>query len=756
MRSVEESRALWNTTFHQPEIHSLHELKQVLETGEKGSNPCENGLRSVCWKAFLLHKEIDRTQWSIQLSDSREAYTSVKQHFLKYIDNPDELSSTVDPLAEDAESPWESLRRDEQIRAEISQDVERCLQENSFFHDPLVKLRLLNILFVFVKLNPDLGYRQGMHELLAPILWVVTQDAIDLQTLNEDVAFAAAGEQALMLQTLDPTYIEHDSFILFCAIMQTAKEFYEHNDSKSGGVGSSEVSSIIARSQHIHLGILRKIDPEVADHLVAIEVLPQIFLTRWIRLLFGREFPFDDVLAVWDLIIAEKVRASLVDMICVSMLLRIRWQLMDADYSTALSLLLRYPSPEPIKPRTFVLDGLYLEHNSTCEGASYLVHKYSGRHIPPTIQNNVSPPPRVGMSLPSRHKSRSITRDIFNSPNSSPNRITAKRLDSIFQDVSEGLYRRAEGWGVTKAVRGAVTEARRNMQGLQAGGTNSALFSHDGPVWDSPSPPRLSLATVRELQLRVASMEQRNKDLAMMLEDALNVLHTQQAPSGEAGEKGAETEGSLSAMNDAVAAIRKVKACLEDASIPLASADTGEEIHRLSNARSSEDSPTRGRAQTAIDRTPARVESSEKGEEKATIAAEDKIGMKEPQSPWSPPSSVTTAATNSNNNNTLSAKMGNNINHTTASMKAYPSRPTRTSVRDPSFAWILGDDQARPSFATSASAPPEQRRVPLKSIFDDPEAQSDSRAAAGGLLLSDLQHAPQSMQQRRREQSPGQ
>ncbi|EFE35557.1 TBC domain protein, putative [Trichophyton benhamiae CBS 112371] len=709
----------------------------------------------------------------------REAYTSVKQHFLKYIDNPDELSSTVDPLAEDAEvcapqrkaiqlykyytnscpkSPWESLRRDEQIRAEISQDVDRCLQENSFFHDPIVKLRLLNILFVFVKLNPDLGYRQGMHELLAPILWVVTQDAIDLQTLNEDVAFAAAGEQALMLQSLDPTYIEHDSFILFCAIMQTAKEFYEHNDSKSGGGGSSEVSSIIARSQHIHLGILRKIDPELADHLVAIEVLPQIFLTRWIRLLFGREFPFDDVLAVWDLVIAENVRASLIDMICVSMLLRIRWQLMEADYSTALSLLLRYPSPEPIKPRTFVLDGLYLEHNTTSEGASYLVHKYSGRNIPQTVQNCASPPPRFGMSLPSRQKSRSITRDIFNSPSSSPNRLTAKRLDSIFQDVSEGLYRRAEGWGVTKAVRGAVTEARRNMQGLQAGGTNSALFSHDGPVWDSPSPPRLSLATVRELQLRVATMEQRNKDLAMMLEDALNVLHTQrQAPSGAAEEKGAETEGSLSAMDDAVAAIRKVKTCLEDASIPLDSTGTGGEAPRPSNVRSSEDSPTRGRAQTAIDRNPARVESSEKGEEQVTIAAEHKTSMKEPQSPQSPPSSVTTATTNSNN--TLPAKMGNNIkynNNTTASMTVHPSRPTRTSVRDSSFAWILGDDQARPSFATSASAPPEQRRVPLKSIFDDPEAQSDSRAAAGDLLLSDLQHAPQSMQQRRRQQSPGQ
>ncbi|KAM5430769.1 hypothetical protein McanMca71_005155 [Microsporum canis] len=721
MRSVEESRSLWNTTFHQPEIHSLHELKQVLEAGAKGANPCEDGLRSVCWKAILLHREIDRSQWSIQLSDSREAYTSVRQHFLKYINNPDELPSTVDPLAEDAESPWESLRRDELIRDEISQDVERCLQENSFFHDPIVKLRLLDILFVFVKLNPDLGYRQGMHELLAPILWVVTQDAIDTQTLNEDTAFAACGEEALMLQCLDPTYIEHDSFILFCSVMQTAKEFYEHNDSKNNG-GNVEASSIISRSQHIHLGLLRKLDPELADHLVAIEVLPQIFLTRWIRLLFGREFPFEDVLALWDLIIAENVRSSLIDMICVSMLLRIRWQLMEADYSTALSLLLRYPSPEPIKPRIFVLDAVYLEHNTTFEGASYLVTKYSSKPIPQRAQNSMSPP--IGASFPTRQKSRSLTRDIFNSPGSSPNRLTSKRLDSIFQDVSEGLYRRAEGWGVTKAVRGAVTEARRNMQGLQAGAANSTLFNHDGPAWDSPSPPRISFATVRELNLKVSTMEERNKALATMLDDALNTLQSQPSTAKEKNVVGCE---GISAMDDAVARIRRVKACLEDATIPLGSGDASGAKQQPSITRSSEDSPTRREVDQADLQKTTDSSSSEQPSQQRSNGDTSAIieASKEPQSP---PSSINTPLPRT---------------------KRHPSRPTRTSVRDSSFSWILGDDQARPSFATSASAPPEQRREPLKSLFSDPEG--DSRTA-GGLLLSDLQHAPQSMHQ----QSPNQ
>ena len=48
--------------------------------------------------------------------------------------------------------------------------------------------------------------------------------------------------------------------------------------------------------------------------------------SRWIRLLFGREFPFEDVLCLWDVLFAEDPGLGLVDHVCVAMLLRIRWQ----------------------------------------------------------------------------------------------------------------------------------------------------------------------------------------------------------------------------------------------------------------------------------------------------------------------------------------------------------------------------------------------------------------------------------------------
>jgi TBC1 domain family protein 5 len=52
-------------------------------------------------QAFLLFDDLPQSQWPKALADSRSAYTDLRQHFLKYIDFPDDLESTVDPLNED-------------------------------------------------------------------------------------------------------------------------------------------------------------------------------------------------------------------------------------------------------------------------------------------------------------------------------------------------------------------------------------------------------------------------------------------------------------------------------------------------------------------------------------------------------------------------------------------------------------------------------------------------------------------------------
>lgn len=182
---------------------------------------------------------------------------------------------------------------------------------------------LHDILFVYCKLNRDIGYRQGMHEVLAPIIWVVSRDAVDPASLGGNLS----DHEREIVSYMNQGYVEHDAFTLFGAIMQTVKSFYEmgsNNEPTTSGLLNN--SPIVERSKRIHENYLHHADPELAEHLTAIEILPQIFLIRWVRLLFGREFPFDEVLALWDILFAEDPGLDLVDMVSVAMLLRIRWQ----------------------------------------------------------------------------------------------------------------------------------------------------------------------------------------------------------------------------------------------------------------------------------------------------------------------------------------------------------------------------------------------------------------------------------------------
>lgn len=156
------------------------------------------------------------------------------------------------------------------------QDVDRCLQENFFFQEPSTKQKLTDVLFVYSKLNPDVGYRQGMHELLAPILWVIDRDSVERPASGAPIS--TTKEDSLMADLLDTKFVEHDSFTLFLSVMQTARIYYEHGETKSAN-GQLDVIPIVNRCQYLHQEALTIIDHELAEHLHTVEVLPQIFLT---------------------------------------------------------------------------------------------------------------------------------------------------------------------------------------------------------------------------------------------------------------------------------------------------------------------------------------------------------------------------------------------------------------------------------------------------------------------------------------------
>ena len=98
---------------------------------------------------------------------------------------------------------------------------------------------------------------------------------------------------------------------------------------------------------------LKIIDNELYSHLKKIRLNAVIILQRWIKCMFNREFDFQDVLIIWDSIISSpeiKIGYDLpqIDIIALSMLLRIRNFLLLCDQSQCYMILLQYPKIENI------------------------------------------------------------------------------------------------------------------------------------------------------------------------------------------------------------------------------------------------------------------------------------------------------------------------------------------------------------------------------------------------------------------------
>ncbi|KAF1971917.1 RabGAP/TBC [Bimuria novae-zelandiae CBS 107.79] len=562
MRGIAEAEKHWRQL---DDFHSLTDLKIAVSSHREPQITA--GLRSVCWKIFLLLKTLDRSSWPARISESRTTYASLRSHYLNAIEHPDELGSSVDPLSENEESPWVALRSDEALRAEIFQDIERCMPDNVYFRQPATQNMMLDVLFVWCKMHPNVGYRQGMHEILAPLLWVIERDAVDMARVD-----TAEVEQTLV-DMLDASYMEHDTFTLFSLIMQTAMSFYVPADPAS----NFKESPMLARCARIFERYLPKTDPELASHLVKLEIVPQIFLLRWIRLLYGREFPLDDVLNVWDALFAIDSTLELVDMISIAMLLRIRWDLIAADTNEAFTLLLRYPEPDA-PAYTFIKDALYLRDHLTPEGGAEIITRYGKRA--PAIDTN-RPPPALRLPSPAPSSASHRTRNSTGSPTAFVSQQGAG-LEALLQGAAKNVIERGSQWGVGKAIRDAVGEVRKHAEAIQSGVPTAPPSGQTTPrsggreyrkpaqlpgVSSRPAIPRVQSGNALK---KIESLERRSKDLAKMLEAAVAELwdyHKER--SEEDKEPDQAKKDAIEVLSLAIAKVQFVQVYLEDSSIPL-------------------------------------------------------------------------------------------------------------------------------------------------------------------------------------------
>ncbi|XP_042448199.1 TBC1 domain family member 5 homolog A-like [Zingiber officinale] len=331
-------------------------------------------LRGVRWRIDLGVLPSSSSSSIVDLrrvaADSRRRYANLRRRLIvdphlskDDIGSPDLAKDN--PLSQSPDSIWSCYFRNAELEKMLNQDLSRLYpDEESYFQTTTCQTMLRRILLLWCLIHPECGYRQGMHELLAPLLYVLN---VDLQYLshvrgqyedhfNDEFQGVSLPETALSatyrferimnrnigtdldgstqgktvklrsLDELDPEtrdiflmsdaygaegelgiilsekFMEHDAYCMFDILMNDARGVVVMAEffSPSPAIGSSTGLPPIIEAASAIYQLLATIDSSLHSHLAELGVEPQYFAMRWLRVLFGREFSLEDLLIMWD------------------------------------------------------------------------------------------------------------------------------------------------------------------------------------------------------------------------------------------------------------------------------------------------------------------------------------------------------------------------------------------------------------------------------------------------------------------------
>lgn len=313
-------------------------------------------------------------------AESRRKYVRLKRRLLvnPHPSKDENRSSGVimdDPLSQSPDSKWGRFFRNAELEKMLDQDLSQLHPElGSYFQTAACQSMLRQILLLWCLDHPKYGYRKGMHELLAPLLYVLHVDLQHLSQVQELCAdyfhdqfdgtsfcesdmvsgyrckettnmntesdgencFYGDAAKVSCLDELDPDtrdlffmndaygaegelgvilsekFKEHDTYCMFDAVMSGPHGVVAMADflSTSPAMGSSTELPPVIEASSALYHVLLLVDSSLHTHLVDLGVEPQYFALRWLCVLFGREFSLNDLLVIWDEIFSSPNHVS--------------------------------------------------------------------------------------------------------------------------------------------------------------------------------------------------------------------------------------------------------------------------------------------------------------------------------------------------------------------------------------------------------------------------------------------------------------
>ena len=355
--------------------YKLENLKQYATEGELNKEL----LRPIAWKLFLgvLPNTTSLREWVEIISNQREEFKKKIKKFCKikkFIGDPLGGGSKKKKAAD-------TSYEDNDLKSLINKDLDRTHQEIDLFLQNKIKNILANVLYIWSKENQDISYRQGMNELLA-ILYLVfypyyfPSTKKPKNTKNDIIEFLKDIElykEDIYIFFHDEEEIQSDLFYIFDALMKKgmsnlfSPQILQKDDPGykmyeifpqmwKDDSDEDKPTYVFRRTALLIKEKLKCLDNDLYSHFKKIDLNCGVFLQRWLRCIFCREFSLEDVYTIWDIILendytnenTEKYSFIFMEYICIAMIFKIRDTLKDADQNECFTTLFKYPETKDI------------------------------------------------------------------------------------------------------------------------------------------------------------------------------------------------------------------------------------------------------------------------------------------------------------------------------------------------------------------------------------------------------------------------
>ena len=339
-------------------------------------------IRHLIWNLYLNKEEFSNIK---TIKDYFYKRKEKFENFEKKIKSVKVKNFSGDPLGNNENSEWKVFFEETEVKKILNLDIIRTFPDKNLFKEKYILNILTNTLVMWSLDNSKLSYRQGMNEICAIIIISLypyynikeKYNFIDEKKLNELLENPEKNYKELYKYNYNNITFEFDIYELFFLLMKNGvKTLYETIESKdqdkyinpdaykkyelfqfkvdNENEAETKTNKLIQRCDDIIKKKLKYIDGELYNHFVVIDLNCSIFLQKWLKCLFTREFKINEVILLWDCIIIFGNNLEFIDFITISILISMRKDLLKQNQDDCFQTIFNFDKNNQINILKFI------------------------------------------------------------------------------------------------------------------------------------------------------------------------------------------------------------------------------------------------------------------------------------------------------------------------------------------------------------------------------------------------------------------